>query len=263
MSAVNEVERRITRDLRAAGVREGGVLLVHSSLSSMGSVPGGPETVILGLLRALGSEGTLLMPALSYERVHAGQTTFDVLHTPSNVGAIPEYFRTRPGTMRSVHPTHSVSGVGPQAEALLSQHYLDRTPVGEHSPFRGLRDLCGQVLFLGCGLRPNTSMHGVEEVAEAPYLFGPEITYRIIAADRTETLARHRRHGFGEWRQRYDRIAPLLREGGEIVSGHVLKATTYVLEAQPMWARALVAFRTDPCFFVERAASAMRADPAK
>ena len=33
--------------------------MVHSSLSSMGYVPGGPETVISGLLEALGPDGTL------------------------------------------------------------------------------------------------------------------------------------------------------------------------------------------------------------
>jgi len=56
----------IAEALQQLGVRPGGVLLVHSSLSSLGYVPGGPETVIQALLKALGPGGTLLMPALSY-----------------------------------------------------------------------------------------------------------------------------------------------------------------------------------------------------
>jgi len=48
----------ITRDLRALGVREGGTLLVHSSLSSLGFVRGGPKAVIEALRAAIGPQGT-------------------------------------------------------------------------------------------------------------------------------------------------------------------------------------------------------------
>ena len=68
---------RIAAQVSALGVRPGGVLLVHSSLSSMGHVEGGAETAIQALLQALGPMGTLLMPALSYDSVHSGQTHFD------------------------------------------------------------------------------------------------------------------------------------------------------------------------------------------
>ena len=113
---------QIANDLTALGLREGGVGLVHASLRSLGTVPGGAETVVCGLLRALGENGTLLMPALSYASVGINNPIFDVLHTPSCVGALPEYFRTRPSTIRSVHPTHSVCGVGSKAESLLNEH---------------------------------------------------------------------------------------------------------------------------------------------
>ena len=60
---------QLCADLLALGVRPGGVLLVHSSLRALGFIPGGAEAVIQGLLEALGPQGTLLMPALSYEHV--------------------------------------------------------------------------------------------------------------------------------------------------------------------------------------------------
>ena len=103
----------IAAALRSLGVRRGGSLLVHSSLRSLGRVPGGAETVVRGLLAALGEDGTLLMPALTYEFVRSHNPVFDVRGTPSNVGLIPEDFRLRPGTQRSIHPTHSVCAVGP------------------------------------------------------------------------------------------------------------------------------------------------------
>jgi len=246
-----EAQEHITSDLLSSGLHKGGAMLVHSSLSSMGRVPGGPETVIRGLLDALGPEGTLLVPALSYRYVDAARPVFDVRRTPCNIGAIPEYFRTRPATIRSVHPTHSVCGVGAQAADVLGEHHVDATPCGPHSPYRKLRDRSGQILFLGCGLKPNTSMHGVEELVEPPYLFGATITYRLILGDGTETQMRCRRHAFGVWRQRYDRIRPLLEDDGLRV-GKVLAATVHILEARRMWEQAHAALRRDPFFFVER-----------
>ncbi len=158
-----ELNETLVRDLLALGVRPGGVLLVHSSLRSLGPLPGGAESVIRALLAALGPDGTLLTPALSFASVGRDRPIFDARQTPSCVGALSEAFRTRPGTLRSVHPTHSVCGAGCLAGELLGDHERDTTPVGPHSPFARLPAVHGQILFLGCGLRPNTSMHGVEE----------------------------------------------------------------------------------------------------
>lgn len=247
-----EVVRRIADDLLALGVRRGGVLLVHSSLSAMGYVPGGAETAIQGLLQVLGPGGTLLMPALSYEIVTPENPIFDVRRTPSNVGAVPEFFRTRPGTRRSVHPTHSVCGVGPLAEALLGEHILDATPCGPHSPFRRLRDVGGQILMLGCGLEPNTSMHGIEELVEPPYLFGPPLGYYLVLADGRGQHKTYRLHNFLGWVQRYDRVGALLGQDG-LKRGAVLAARTCLLEAPALWDAVLAALRQDPLYFVDRA----------
>lgn len=246
----HEAQKRIAEDLLSSGLRRGGAVLVHSSLRSMGYVPGGAETVIRGLLDALGPDGTLLMPALSYECVDAVHPVFDVLRTPSNIGVIAETFRTRSGTMRSVQPTHSVCGIGAQAEGFLKNHHLDETPCGAHSPYRILRDCDGQILFIGCGLKPNTSMHGVEELIEPPYLFGPRIAYRVILPNGNEIQMKCRRHNFTGWAQRYDRIGLLLGDDA-LRTGTVLAAAIPLLECRPMWEQAWAALQRDPFFFVE------------
>ncbi|MCC7146069.1 MAG: AAC(3) family N-acetyltransferase [Phycisphaeraceae bacterium] len=252
--AMNEqdVIRQMASQLKLAGVRAGGAILVHSSLKSLGQVPGGPESVVRGLLEAVGVEGTVLMPALSYASVGAFRPYFDVRHSPSCVGTIPEHFRRRAGTLRSVCPTHSVSGVGPRAEELLGGQQADVTPCGEHSPFRKLMHSGGQVVMLGCGLRPNTSMHSIEEIVGPPYLFKPEpIHYQVILADGREITMPLKAHDFVNTTQRYDRLEEVLGPG-ELRRGKVLAAEVWVIEAAAMLDKAVAALRKNPLFFVDR-----------
>ena len=258
------IHEKMLADLRALGVREGGLLLVHSSLKSLGAAYLGEMRnaghdavlcVIETLRAALGESGTLLIPTLTYESVPVSNRVFDVRTTTSNVGAITEYFRTMPGVVRSLHPTHSVAAIGPMAEAMTVNHEQDKTPVGEHSPFRKLRDLGGQILMLGCGLRPNTSMHGVEELAEPPYLFRYTFDYACTdALGATHTLHIKRHHFDNEHGedivQRYDRLKYLLPEY-IMANGKVLDADCYLFEAKPMWDVAEKIMRDDPLFFVD------------
>lgn len=242
---------RMIDDLHALGVREGGVLMVHSSLRSLGPVDGGAETIIEALLGALGPGGTLLLPALSYENVHAGNPYFDVRHTPSCVGALAEYFRLRAGTRRSIHPTHSVSGVGALAAEILSGQENDQTPCGPNSAWHRLPHYDGQILFLGCGMRPNTSMHAVEELSEPPYLFKAPVTYEMTDAAGRVWPMTVRRHAFDDWEHFYDRVAGLLDDDA-LHTGRVLAADCQLIESPAMWRAASAQLKAEPLYFVER-----------
>ena len=252
---VDGVRSQIAGDLLKVGVRRGGVVLVHSSLKSLadgGILPGGPETLVSGLLESLGPDGTLLMPALSFALVGPAHPVFDVARTPSCVGAVSEHFRTRCGTRRSIHPTHSVCGVGPRAAAMLGEHHLDQTPCGQHSPYRKLRDVGGQIVMIGCTIGPNTSMHGVEELIEPPYLFRPEpVVYRVIRGDGSQMSVTCRAHNFHGYAIHFERVGNLLA-GDELRCGRVLQAAAYVIEARAMWRKAEAAIRENPLLFVDR-----------
>jgi aminoglycoside 3-N-acetyltransferase len=249
------VHKKMRDDLLALGVKPGGYLLVHSSYKSLGSGVDGPAQVIETLRAALGEEGTLLLPTLSFESVPADRRVFDVRTTPSDVGAIPEYFRKMPGVQRSLHPTHSVAAAGRDAEKITGEHAMDDSPVGRYSPFRKLRDLGGQILMLGCGLFPNTSMHGVEELAEPPYGFREHLKYECTDANGVTHTLSIRRHHFrnkhGETvHQRYDRIKYIL-PASALATGYVLMAECHLIEAKPMWDMAERVMRDDPLFFVD------------
>lgn len=82
------IEEALKRDLPALGLEPGGIILVYSSLYLLDrppktQVPGGADAVIVSLLAALGDDGTLLMPALTYENVTAEHPVFDARQTTS------------------------------------------------------------------------------------------------------------------------------------------------------------------------------------
>lgn len=243
---IREIERAI------AGLIDGAkVAMIHSSLSAMGRVHGGPSAVVEAVARLAERGITVMMPALSYERVTPERPLFDLERTPSNVGVIPEAFRKSEGVIRSVHPTHSVCAFGPLAEAVTAEHAKDRTPVGERSPFRKLVEKDGVVIFIGCGLRPNTLMHGVEELVKPPYLFNGEVSYTIVTGKGSEYSASYLTHDFKGYVQRYDRIAEFLTKD-EMIRGGVLKAECYALKAVPLWEKALKEIKKNELAFVDR-----------
>lgn len=243
------VNEKMARDLTKLGIKSDDVILMHSSLSALGYVEGGAETVIDTLLSVL-PEGTLLIPALSYDTVNAANPVFSVAETPGCIGRISEAFRNRPGVIRSVHPTHSVCGMGKRAREILSQHLETDTPVGRKSPFGLLPEYGGKVLMLGCGLRPNTSMHGVEELSRPWYLLKKEPTmFRLVDETGTETVKAYWCHNFHASKaiQRYDRLANVM----EITQGKVLNADCHLIDAAKMWQIGDEMLRENANYFID------------
>jgi len=102
----------LVRDLNGLGVPRGGLLMVHSSLRSLGHVAGGAPTVIDALLQTLGPDGTLVLPAFTYPLSRDPDFVFDPVHTPSLMGAISDAGRRHPEARRSLHLWPSISAIG-------------------------------------------------------------------------------------------------------------------------------------------------------
>lgn len=238
-------------DLRNLGLVEGDHLLVHASLRSLGNFPDRAATVVSALLEVLGSRGTLLLPALSYQTVTPENPIFDLAKTPVCVGGLPEFFRTFPGVQRSMHPTHSVCAIGKLSNYFLSKHLLDDTPCGMHSPFAKLPEVHGKILFLGCGTRPNTSMHAVEEEIKPPYLLGARVNYTLKDQAGRKMPKSYFTHDFAGFEQRYERVEGLLGSDS-CQKGKILQAESVLLDARSLWEKGTVQLKKDPYFFVDR-----------
>ena len=55
--------------LSQAGLKKGQSVMVHTSLSSIGYVCGGAQTIIEALIETVGDEGTIMMPAQSWKNL--------------------------------------------------------------------------------------------------------------------------------------------------------------------------------------------------
>jgi len=245
---------KIKEDLALLGIKSGDDVIVHSAFKQLGDVEGGIETVIQALLSLLGDKGTLLFPTLSFSSVNPdppiNNPVFDVVNTPACVGAMPNVFLKFPGVLRSLHPTHSVAALGMRQKEYIENHQLDDEPVGQNSPFFKLGQFGGKVLFLGCSTAYNTSMHGVEEYAGAPYVLS-EDTKKYVLIDqfgkRTEKEYRYHyifQNGFA---QRYDRLENLM----EFQRGNVLEAKCAVVDCCQMWKIGTEKIKQEPYYFVD------------
>jgi len=202
---VNLTRADVAAALREAGLEQGDTVFFQAGMAAFGTIDGGPQTVIDALEEVLGREALIAMPvfpltgpAIEHLRTHP---TFDARTEPSRMGAVSERFRTGEGTLRSVHPTHSVSARGPRAEEVVAGHERADTPFGEGTPFAALRERDAKQVFFGSGVRAITMYHSFEVVREPPYpidVFWPErITVRCIGMDGSEcevsTLVHHPR----------------------------------------------------------------------
>ncbi|MEU6216496.1 AAC(3) family N-acetyltransferase [Streptomyces sp. NPDC047022] len=197
--------------LAGLGIRRGGVLVVHSSLSGTRL----RATVVRDkLLDVLGPHGTLVVPAFTpensttstahLERVarmpdrevaefRAKMPPFEPDTTPCpSMGMLAECVRITPGAVRSAHPQTSFAALGPRAAELMDGHH-PHCHLGEHSPLARLYEADAQVLLLRVGFGVCTAFHlaeyrSVPPPPRRPYhcvmgAIGNWITYEDLALD--------------------------------------------------------------------------------
>ncbi len=152
----------IQLQLEELGISPSDTVLVHSSMKSIGAVEGGGEAVLDALVEYV-SEGLVVFPTHTWRQINAEYNVFDPRTEPSCVGALTEIFRRRSDAVRSWHPTHSVAAVGADAGPFTSAEEWFDTPCPRRGCWGKLYDRGAKVLFIGCGLRCNTLLHGVEE----------------------------------------------------------------------------------------------------
>ncbi|MBN1686700.1 MAG: AAC(3) family N-acetyltransferase [Spirochaetales bacterium] len=174
----------LKRDLVAVGLEPGMTVIVHTSLSSLGWVCGGAQTLITALMEMVRPYGNIVMPAHSgdlsdpsgwvnppvpeswWDAIRETMPAFDFALTPTRgIGRVAELFRTLPHVVRSKHPQVSFAAWGEKCIEITRDHELD-CGLGETSPLARIYDMDGRVLLLGAGHDSNTSLHLAEVRAQ-------------------------------------------------------------------------------------------------
>src|SRR5262245_60201712 len=145
----------IVEQLRRLGVRNGDVLLVHTSFRAVRPVEGGPAGLVSALAESIGPEGTLVMPSWT----GADDDLFDPSVTPAaaDLGVTADTFWRRAGVERSRHP-FAFAALGPRAVE-VTKDPISLPPHAPKSSVGRVHDLDGLVLLLGVGHDAHTTIH--------------------------------------------------------------------------------------------------------
>ena len=233
---------QILHDLRVLPIHPGDVLEVHSSLSSLGWVAGGADTVVDALMAAVGPQGVLVMPAFPISRTLSVSESDrargvqakvrrlpDDWTGPTGMGAIADAFARRPNTVRGVG-LHRVAAWGYDA-----QRHRD-----------GLTYLLsngGKALLLGVGIYRFTGMHYAEHVGIPPEVSAYyELPSEVQALYPPDMLV----FGGEPPEPGWSKVLAAAEQRGMVTRGRVGAAETLLLAAGQVVALYEQALRDDP-----------------
>lgn len=169
--------RDIVVGLENLGLSRSTPVLAHISLSQIGEVRGGQETLLGALLATIDNVmmpsftfSTMIIPEngpadnfIDYGSGHNSNLNASIFtHSlPSDMSnnEISEALRRYPGTYRSSHPILSFTGLG------LDVALIHHTPKDPYAPIKKLLDLNGWVVLMGADPSENFSLHYAEYLA--------------------------------------------------------------------------------------------------
>lgn len=163
----NYNKQQLKDQLKSMGLKGDETILIHSSMKAIGAVDGGADTVLDAWMEYF-KDGLLLLPTHTWKTVNADNPVYNPYTTPSCVGLLTNMFMKRDGVIRSLHPTHSMSGYGKNAAEYLAGEEYNNTPCTPGGCYDRLKEVGGKVLLVGVGHERNTYIHSVEEVLNVP-----------------------------------------------------------------------------------------------
>lgn len=242
-AGLSHTKESLLNELRDNGIETGDTLLVHSALSKIGHVEGGPLTVVEALKEAVGKTGHLLMPtspnaAYQLEYIKA-LDYFDVANAPSKLGSITECFRIDQEAIRSWHPTEPVSCLGPNADFFINGHFCEPTPYTDKSPFARVAQKKGKILMIGVTLdNAGTNLHLLEDAVgnfKFPIYYPELFNVTIKAPDGSIHKMQTKVHD-PVWskKRKCDQLIPLFEKQGVLKHIKIGKAPTLLIDAAKM-----------------------------
>ena len=206
----------ILEGIKSLDIKPTDTLLIHSSMKAIGEVEGGANTVLDAFMEYM-KDGLLVFPTHTWAQINDEYRIFRPETEPSCVGVLTNLFRRRPFVYRSWHPTHSVAAYGRDAKSYVSGEEKNTTPCARNGCMGKLYDRKAKILFLGCSLKRNTYLHGVEEWNQIGNRLSDNYhPYQIMTPDGRLLSCPMRGHQnpVGDISQNYDKmLEPFLKKG--------------------------------------------------
>lgn len=243
-------KEELKESLLNAGIIPGDHLMVHASLSKMGFIEGGADSLVDVLKQSVGAEGLILMPTSPIARLQLDYVSvnplFDVLNTPSAMGKVSEVFRTSAGVVRSYHPTEPVAAWGVKAYEYIKDHTNKNTPYHWDSPYGKLIQYGGKILYIGVTLdNAGTHLHTLEDALDVgvPVYCAHEFSLPVRDYEGKELIVTTKVHN-PEYskKRRCDELLPMFLREGVYREVYIGKAKTLVFDAKKMFEVMVSAF---------------------
>ncbi|WP_350613055.1 AAC(3) family N-acetyltransferase [Pseudomonas sp. HY7a-MNA-CIBAN-0227] len=229
----NISEDSLLEDFSKMGISFGDTILLRASLGSVGRVRGGADVFINTLLKAVGSEGTIVSLAFTDGAFICKpkiESAFDK-QKKSYAGALPNAMVKHPDSFRSGHPMCSYVAIGRLAEEITKGH--DEAS-SAYEPIRKIVDCEGKCMLVGCvGSSPGfTTTHlaesdlGLLSLAVFPKLTS---TYFKTANDEIKLF---RRPDPGLCSSSFYKFYALYVQGGILTTGTVGNAYSIIAPAK-------------------------------
>jgi aminoglycoside 3-N-acetyltransferase len=154
------------------------IVMVHCSLNNLQPMyVGGVAELLDALIEICGPDTTLAMPAFFLggprgdpAAYYRERPVFDIRRQPSEMGLLSELFRRRSDVRRSLHPTASMSALGPLADELTAGHHLARTTFGDGTPFAVMAERRTTIIGIAIEyFRCLTQVHAAEDLLGERY----------------------------------------------------------------------------------------------
>ncbi len=252
----------MSNSLREIGLSRGDVVLVHSSLSKIGSIEGILKDDREGFASAVYNafaevlkvpeEGTLVVPTFTHEYARNNKP-FIYEESPSEVGLFTEYIRKREDVHRSLHPINSFCGIGKHKDEICKD--VSISCYGYNSVFERLERLGAKMVFLGCSLRHMTLIHHVEQIVGVPYVYMKAYftpVYKDGNAVELPFLCCVRYlNGLVEPND-FAQFEELLTKRNKVRKTMIGSAKTMLVSMKDATTEACLILQKDPCFFLEQ-----------
>ena len=184
---------KILEQLKLWGVKEGSLLIVHSSYDNLKCTRLSPIDIINKLRELVGESGTLAMPVIRRyknepaatekmkDTYHPPKCVYNVCRTPISSGLLPAFLMRMPGAQVSLHPLNPMCAVGPLAEDMMKGN-IDGNAPSPHGPLSAWKfclDHNAIVIGLGTDLRHHNTMTHVAEEAFGDWYWSDEEWYNL------------------------------------------------------------------------------------